>query len=157
MFGAVIGWISNQAMSPKSLYDIAQVTINPGATNNSDHWRLMLHVSTADPRRLNIVLNEAESLLAKYAKSPRKLNLEILTNQEGLALVNNNGKAYSNRLHDLQQKYENLAVMVCGETLKKIQQTQDKELKLLPNTKIVPSAINEIVNRQQNGWSYIRI
>ena len=157
MFGAIAGWTSNQAMSPKSLYDVAQVTLNPGATNNSEHWRLMLHVSTADPHRLNIVLNEAESLLVEYAKSSRKLNLEILTNQEGLALVSNNGKAYSNRLHDLQQKYENLAVMVCGETLKRIQQTQGQTLKLLPNTQIVPSAINQIVNRQKHGWSYIRI
>ena len=157
VIGAIAGWISNQAMNPNNLLDIAQITHNPSTVNNAENWKLMLHVSTKDPRRLNIVLNEAESLLAEYAQSPRKLNLEILTNQEGLALVSNNGKAYSNRLHDLQQKYENLAVMVCGETLKRIQQTQGQKLKLLPNTKIVPSAINQIVNRQKNGWSYIRI
>ncbi|MCW8900512.1 MAG: DsrE family protein [Gammaproteobacteria bacterium] len=157
VFGAIAGWLSNQAMNPNSLLDIAQVTHSPDHINNTKSWNLMLHVSTADPRRLNIVLNEAESLLAEYAKSSLKLNLEILTNQEGLTLVTNNGKAYNTRLQNLQQKYANLAVMVCGETLNKIQDAQGKKLKLLPNTKIVPSAISQIADRQKNGWSYIRI
>lgn len=155
--GSIAGWTSQQAMNSNNLSDIAQVTHNPITTNNKDRWKLMLHVSTADPHRLNILLNEAEALLEEYAKSSRKLHLEILANQEGLALVSNNGKGYNNRLKKLQQKYANLAVMVCGETLKRIQRTQGKKLKLLPNTNVVSSAINQIVNRQKNGWSYIRI
>ena len=155
--GSIAGWISHQTLNPNSLTNIAQLTHNPASKNNADKWNLMLHVSTAEPHRLNIVLNEAEALLKEYAKSSRKLNLEILTNSEGLALVTNNGKSYNKHLQQLQQTYENLTVMVCGETLKRIQRTKGKKLKLLPNTTIVPSAINQIVNRQQNGWSYIRI
>ena len=155
--GSIAGWISHQTMSSDSLIDIAQVTHTPAATNNAEQWKLMLHVSTANPNRLNIVLNEAEALLEEYAKSSRKLELEILANSEGLALVSNNGKGYNKRLQNLQQKYENLAVMVCGETLKRIQRTQGKKLKLLPNTNVVSSAISQVVKRQQSGWSYIRI
>lgn len=155
--GSIAGWISHQTISSNSLIDIAQVTHTPAATKNAEQWKLMLHVSTANPNRLNIVLNEAEALLEEYANSSRKLELEILTNSEGLALVSNNGKGYNKRLQNLQQKYENLAVMVCGETLKRIQRTQGKKLKLLPNINVVPSAVNQIVKRQQSGWSYIRI
>lgn len=155
--GSIVGWISHQAMSSDSLIDIAQVTHTPAATNNAEHWKLMLHVSTAKPHRLNIVLDEAEALLEEYASSSRKLELEILTNSDGLTLVANNGKSYNKRLQKLQQKYANLAVMVCGQTLKKIQNTKGKKLNLLPNINVVPSAINQMVKRQQNGWSYIRI
>ena len=144
-------------MNPNSITEIAQFTNNTAAIKNADKWKLMLHVSTADPHKLNIVLNEAEALLEEYAKSSRKLNLDILANSEGLALVTNQGKDYNTQLQNLQTKYDNLAVIVCGETLKKIQHIKGKKLKLLPNTNIVPSAINQIVNRQQNGWSYIRI
>lgn len=155
--GSIVGWISHQSLNSNSLTDIAQISQNPRAADQTDEWKLMLHVSTANPNRLNIVLNEAEALLEEYAKSSRKLNIEILTNREGLALVTNNNKAYNKHLQSLQQKYDNLAVLVCGETLKRIQRTKGKKLNLLPNTKIVPSAINQIVNRQQSGWSYIRI
>ena len=155
--GTVTGWVSHQAMNTQSLADIAQITQNPVATNNADNWKLMLHVSTANPNKLNIVLNEAETLLKQYSNSSRKLELEILANSEGLALVSDKGKSYNKRLQNLQQKYANLAVVVCGQTLNRIQRTQGKKIKLLPNVNVAPSAINQIVKRQQMGWSYIRI
>ena len=155
--GTLAGWMSHQTLNPNSITDIAKITQNPISTNNAEHWKLMLHVSTANPTKLNIVLNEAESLLKQYANSSQKLELEILANSEGLALVSDNGKNYNKQLQNLQKQYDNLAVVVCGETLKKIQRTRGKKLKLLSNTKVVPSAISQIVNRQQNGWSYIRI
>lgn len=155
--GSIAGWVSHQTMSPQGLLDIAQITQPQTASNDSQNWNLMLHVSTANPKRLNIVLNEAEALLEEYARSERKLELEILTNSEGLALVNDTGKDYNVHLQKLQQKYDNIAVMVCGQTLKRIQREQGKNLTLLPNAKVVPSAINQIINRQKSGWSYIRI
>lgn len=155
--GSILGWVSHQTMAANPLTRVAQITHTPIAAHNDEHWKLMLHVSTANPNKLNIVLDEAEILLKQYANSSRKLELEILTNSEGLALVTNNGKNYNKRLQNLQKQYENLAVMVCGETLKKAQQIKGKKLTLLPDTNIVPSAINQIVKRQQTGWSYIRI
>lgn len=155
--GSIAGWVSHQTMSPKSLLDIAQITQPQTTSNNSQNWRLMLHVSTANPNRLNLALNEAEALLEEYAHSNRKLELEILTNSDGLALVNNTGKDYNKHLQKLQHKYDNLAIMVCGQTLKRIQREQGKNLTLLPHAKIVPSAINQMVKRQKSGWSYIRI
>lgn len=155
--GAIVGWVSNQALNSNRLIDIAQVSNNSISSNNPDQWKLMLHVSTANPNRLNIVLNEAEALLEEYAQSSRQLELEILTNREGLALVTNNDKDYNKRLQNLQAKYENLAVMVCGQTLKRVQREKGKTPSLLPKINVVPSAINQIVKRQQSGWSYIRI
>lgn len=155
--GTIAGWVSHQTLNSGNLIDIAQVTHSSAATNNAQHWKLMLHVSTANPTRLNFVLDEAEALLKEYAQSSRKLELEILANSDGLALVTNNGKSYNKRLQSLQQKYDNLSVLVCGQALKRIQRLQGKKLNLLPNTNVVSSAINQIVKRQQGGWSYIRI
>ena len=154
--GTLTGWFSNQAMHQNSLIEIAEIK-QTNNTVNSDKWRLMLHVSTANPNRLNIVLDEAEVLLKEYASLSKTLELEILTNSEGLALVTNNGKGYNQRLQNLQQTYQNLVVLTCGQTLKRAQRQQGKEVKLLPQTSIVPSAINQIVKRQKEGWSYIRI
>lgn len=155
--GSTVGWLSHQTINSNKLINIAQISHTPAAINNAEHWKLMLHVSTAKPQRLNIVLDEAEALLEEYAKTSRNLDLEILANSDGIALVTNNGKSYNKRLQGLQQKYGNLAVMVCGQTLKRIQHEQGKKFNLLPNTSVVTSAINQIVKRQQGGWSYIRI
>lgn len=155
--GSVVGWLSNQMIHSNTLAEIASIQHSPLSVNNADNWKLMLHVSTANPNRLNIVLDEAEALLKQYANSSRKLELEILTNSDGLALVTDKGRAYNKQLQDLQKKYKNLAVVVCGQTLNKMQKIQGKKLRLLPNTQVIPSAIKQIVKRQQSGWSYIRI
>jgi len=155
--GAIVGWVSHKTMNPNSITQIAQITHDAISSHNAKNWKLMLHVSTSNPNRLNIVLNEAEKLLEEYASTSRNLQLEILTHKEGLALVTNNGKDYSKRLQKLQQKYANLAVMVCGQTLKRVQREKGKKIELLPNTNIVSSAISQVVKRQRGGWSYIRI
>lgn len=155
--GTIAGWVSHKITHPNSITEIAQVTRSAITSNNAENWKLMLHVSTDNPKRLNIVLGEAESLLEEYAKSSGKLELEILTHKDGLALVTNNGKDYNKRLQRLQQKYANLAVMVCGQTLKRVQREKGKKIELLPNTNVVSSAISQVVKRQRSGWSYILI
>ena len=155
--GSIVGWVSHQAFKSENLIDIAEVTHSKAVSTKDQSWKLMLHVSTANPNKLNLALNEAEALLEEYSHSARKLELEILTNGDGLALVNNTGKDYNKHLQRLQQKYNNLAVMVCGQTLKRIQREQGKQLTLLPGASVVPSAINQRVKRHRGGWSYIRI
>jgi len=156
VIGTVTGWFSNQAINSKNLYEIAEIR-QAATASNQEKWHLMLHVSTANPVRLNIVLDEAESLLKEYAAASKKLELEILTNSEGLALVTNSGKEYNHRLQKLQQKYQNLVVMACGQTLKRFKRLNGKPADLLPDTNVVTSAISQIVKRQKQGWSYIRI
>jgi len=154
--GTLTGWFSNEVIGTKSLYDIAEIKQNNSATN-MDKWRLMLHVSTANPTRLNIVLDEVEALLEEYAVASKTLELEILTNSEGLALVTNNHQQYNHRLQNLQHKYQNLVVLACGQTIKRLQHANGKPVDLLPQTNIVSSAISQIVKRQKEGWTYIRI
>ena len=113
--GSLAGWITHQVIDP-GISELAQITRGSINSTNADHWRLMLHVSTSNPNRLNLVLDEAEGLLKEYASSRRKLELEILTNKQGLALVTQNGQKYSQRLQKLKQQYANLSVLVCGET-----------------------------------------
>ncbi len=154
--GSFAGWISHEVMKP-GISELAQITQGSINSTNADHWRLMLHVSTDNPNRLKLVLDEAEALLREYAASSRQLELEILTHKKGLALVTNNGKDYSQRLEKLKQQYANLSVLVCGQTLKRVQREQGHKIDLIPGANVVKSAINQVVKRQRDGWSYVKI
>ncbi len=154
--GTLAGWMSHQAMHPSNLIDIAKIQ-NTANTDNNQHWKLMLNITTSNPNRLNVVLDETEALLQEYAKSSRKLELEILTHREGLALVTDNGQRYNKRLLELQKKYDNLVVNVCGQAWQRLKKQKGQSVNLLPGTRIVPSAISQIMKRQKSGWSYIRI
>lgn len=157
LVGTLTGWFANQTLNHNSLLELAQIKQSNPDARGEKTWNLMLHVSTEDPYRLNILLDEAEALLRAYSKTEQKLQLEILTNGKGLSLVSDNGKTYSQRLQDLNKKFGNLAVLACGQALKRYEQTTGHRLKLRPNTQVVPSAVGQVIKRQKEGWTYIRI
>ncbi|MGD8711683.1 MAG: hypothetical protein PVG50_02495 [Thiohalophilus sp.] len=156
-FGVVMGWlVSNVNNNPSSLLELAH-TVH--VTPNSDEqqtWKVLLHVSSNDPYRFNILLNEAENLLKTSLKKHQSVEVEILTNGEGMELVHDSNRTYARRLKTLQQKYDNLVVSACNQSLKRLRE-QGINIQLLPQTRIVPSAINEALARQKKGWTYIRI
>lgn len=155
--GSITGWVSNQSLNKNNFSNFAQISqYKPASSSISESWKVMLHVSTDDPIRLNVILDETEALLSEYTNSSNKLELEILTNNKGMTLITDNGESYSERLRTLQNKYQNLALVACGETLKRMSTTH-KNLPLLPKTKIVSSALNEIVKRKKQNWTYIKI
>lgn len=156
MVGSITGWIAHTSFSQPNLLSIAKNVSQPHI-NKDGHWKVMLQVSTNDPYRLNILLDETEALLKEYAHNAKQLEVEILTHNKGMALVSDNGKDYSQRLQKLKQTYKNLAITACGKTLKRIKAQKGKDLKLLPDTKIVKSALNQAIKRQQQGWTHIKI
>ena len=64
---------------------------------------------------------------------------------------------YTKRLQALAKQYDNLGLLVCQRALNKLQSEKGVQLDLVPEAKVVESAMNEVIKRQQEGWAYIRI
>lgn len=155
-FGAVLGWAGFSMNNPGSLIELASTVHAKPANGTAQPWRVMLHVSSNQPRRLEILLNETENLLKNSLARQQAVEVEILTNGKGLSLVRNNNSPHARRLQALQDKYRNLVVSACNETLTRLRR-EGVSVELLPQTRIVSSALNEALSRQREGWTYIRI
>ena len=156
--GVLSGWFTHQYMSTdKSLVEYAKTIRNNQALTENDTWRVMLHVSHDQEKRFNILLSEAEHLLSTYKKNKQPLHLEILANGKGLELVKNKNAPHVLKLQQLQKEYNNLAISVCGQTLKRIQKETGKTVSLIPDANVVRSAIHQVGKRQKQGWTYIHI
>lgn len=156
--GVLVGWVCNASLDrPPTLLDLARAVQTPTATRPSREWRVMLHVSTADPARLNAVLNETEHLLSYSHHSARKVRVEILTNGNGLELLNADNSPYARRVRRLEREYGNLTFLACGEALQRLKEEKGINLDLVKGTKVVPSALDEIIKRKREGWTYIHI
>jgi len=157
LIGIVGGWFGHSYyQSEKSLVELAdsvQVS-NPG---NAQPWRVLLHVTSDDPYRLNILLNEAESILSEYKNKQQKVAIQILANGKGLNLLRNDKSPYSQRIAELQAKYDNIIFMACAQAMARVQQKTGKAVQLLPNTQVAPSAVSEVLKRQHEGWTYLKI
>ncbi len=156
--GAIAGWYGHQhnyqANSLVQLADDIQLNQHKHQTNT---WRILLHITSYDPYRLNTLLNETETVLNEYHTQNKKVAIQILTNGQGLNLLRSDKSAYGKRISSLQKKYNNLVFVACAQAIERIKQEEGIKVELLPNTKIAPSALGEVINRQIEGWTYIKI
>ncbi len=157
LLGGVSGWLThawtNTGNSNETL-DMAQVTQRN--ENLSDYRKVIVHVSNANPIKLKAALDETESLLDKYKRDNRQVQVELIANKRGVDLLRSDVSTYSKRIGSMQHKYPNLSFLVCGQTISKLQ-NEGKVIQLLPHTTIATSAADQINKRLQQGWGYVRI
>ena len=117
---------------------------------------VILHLTNGDPKTLNTALNEAQSLLNVYKSSGKRLQLEIVANDTGLNLLRSDVSPYKGRVEQLIHEYDNVTFMACAKAMQRLKE-QGTRVNLLPNTKVVPSALSQIVKRLDQGWLYIKV
>ncbi len=122
----------------------------------ADPRKLMIHVGNANPVRLSTALDEAESLLAGSKRANRPIRVEIIANGGGLELLRAGSSPYAQRIAAMREKYPNLELTACGQTLRNLR-ARGVDVRLLPNTEIAPSAVDEITRRLKQGWGYIKV
>jgi len=156
-FGVLLGWVgTNMTSHNPSLLELAN-TLHVDPSSGEHHpWRVMIQVSSNDPHRFNVLLDETENLLKTSLQDHKVVEVEILTNGKGIELIRNSNQPYARRLKTLQDEYKNLVVSACNQTLTRLRK-QGIEINLLPKIRVVPSAISEALARQKSGWTYIRI
>ena len=154
--GTLLGWFAHQQSRGDGLPELAQA-IQFAPTTTGATRRIMLHVSTDDEYRLNHMLEETERLLETGRENGERLRVEILANGPGLKLVKKSAGPAGQRLQRLQQRYDNLTVAACAQTLERLRAEKGIELELNPGTTLVKSALGEVLERQRQGWTYIRI
>lgn len=157
--GTILGWGLHGYQTPQSgLLDIAQsMQTNPPMAGSDNTWRVVLHVTTADPYRLKTVLDEAEDLLQNRLLQKNPVEVEILANGRGLNLLRTDTSPFAARIQALQARYDNLAFKACQNTINRLKREKRIEVKLLPAAQVVPTAIGEVIHRQRQGWAYIQI
>jgi len=157
--GIALGWaLHGQQPPPGRLLDVAQsMQFEAGQAASQPTWRVVLHVTTADPYRLKTVLDEAEDLLRQRAASTSNVAVDILANGRGLDLLRADTSPFAQRIHELQARYENLAFKACQNAINRLRLEKNIEVTLLPEAQVVPTAIGEVIRRQREGWAYVQI
>jgi len=152
--GILSGWFMhalslNGASPPTS--NIVQM-----APANQEFKRVILHISTADTERLEQALDDAELLLSGYKNHPEMLQLEVVVNAAGLTLLREDASPYVDRIRHMAQEYDNIDFLACSRTIEKLH-LKGIDVHLIPEAKVIPAALEEIVDKLQEGWVYIRV
>jgi len=118
------------------------------AETPSSKEKLVIQVSDADAGKWNLALNNAKNVQQAYGAD--KVDVEIVTYGPGIGMLKLDS-SIANRIDE--SKKAGIAIVACQNTMKNMKLTNDD---MLPNTSYVPSGVVELMNKQREGYAYIR-
>ena len=127
-----------------------------GSAGADDVRRIVFHLDEADPHRQNLVLNNASNVNRYYQDKGQEVEIEIVTYGPGLTMLIPGKSPVAERVESISQNYDNVSFRACGNTHRKMSKKAGKEIQLMPQAEMVPSGVIHLVERQQEGWAYIR-
>lgn len=113
--------------------------------------KLVIQVSTDDPRTQKIALNNAVNLQKIYGLDG--VIIEIVAYGPGLGLMTSKSQQAS-RVTSLAQ--QNIKFSACGNTMSKVHKKTGKSPTLLEGVDQVNAGVDRIMILQEQGYAYIR-
>ncbi len=135
-----------------TLLFILAIVSGCASTQNNEGHKVVIQVSTDDPRTQAIALNNAVNL--QKALGPGNIQVEIVAYGPGLSLLTKNGRQ-SKRVQDLTM-YDEFTFSACGNTMNKVKRKKGKSPQLVEGVKVVPAGVQRIMELQEQGYAYIR-
>lgn len=119
--------------------------------------RAVFHVTSANPRLVRSTLNHIERLLRNHDAAGRPLRVEIVANAEGLNALRAETSPARDQIARLHRDYPQVAFLACGTTIARLKHEKGVKVKLLPQASVTSSALDQILLRLREGWTYIRL
>jgi intracellular sulfur oxidation DsrE/DsrF family protein len=118
------------------------------AASNTGKSSVVIQISENNPAIWNLALNNAENIQEALGKE--NVNIEIVTYGPGINMLKFDSEA-APRLK--KASADGVALIACGTTMRK-QKLTVKDLD--EHIKVVPTGVIEIMNKQREGWAYIK-
>ncbi|MBX2856899.1 MAG: DsrE family protein [Rhodobacteraceae bacterium] len=119
--------------------------------------KVAIHIDENDPKRMNLVLNNAENIEKYYAERGEEVEIAIVANGPGLHMFRADTSPVSARLATMSLEYPNMSFQGCMNThsvmTKKAGGTAPE---ILDEIEMVPSGAVQLIQLQQQGWAYLR-
>lgn len=127
-----------------------------GAVQAAGPHRVVIQVNEADPERLELALNNVANINKYYQDRGEEVFVEVVAYGPGLTMLVDGKSPVAGRVVSIAQNFENVSFRACGNTHAKMSQKAGKQVALLPQAQMVDAGVIHLMQRQQEGWSYIR-
>ncbi len=159
--GLALGWGLRANLSPApgavpvdDAYVMLPVHLAPPTAGAG---KVLLHLGSSDADRARTALARVEALLAQYADERKRVSFEVVVNSTGLDLLRAGTSPVGERIRALQQRYGNLTFVVCRQTFERWRTEHGAEPALLPGVVVGAPALEHIITRLEEGWTYLRV
>lgn len=131
---------------------LAATQVATAADMNSK--RVILHIGESDPERFAATLEYAEHAL--NARNGNDMVIEVVTNAGGIDLLRSDTSPYREKVTALLSQHPNIHFFACMNTLRNLER-QGVKTNLIGEVHTGATAVDHIVNRVLEGWTYIKM
>ena len=119
--------------------------------------KVAIHIDENDPKRMNLVLNNAENVEKYYAERGEEVEIAIVANGPGLHMFRADTSPVSDRLAAMSLEYPNMSFQGCMNTHAAMtRKAGGAEPEILEEIEMVPSGAVQLIELQMQGWAYLR-
>jgi intracellular sulfur oxidation DsrE/DsrF family protein len=113
--------------------------------------QVVFQITSGEPDVQLSMLGQLHNLLQQAAVTQTRIGVEVVVHGHAWNLLLIDGNPLSEKVQSLQERA--VKFLICRNTLngRQLQPSQ-----LLPLTEIVPAGIFHLIQRQQEGWAYIK-
>jgi uncharacterized protein len=150
MVGAGGGWLAHDE------YDDSWIPAPQMKAIQAQGNRVVLHLVSGDAREIDTALRKAEQLASTRDKTGDIMQVELIANGTGIRLLQAGNSLVAQRVAAMRQKHGNVRLVACNEAMNRLRE-RGVEVNLIPDVEVVPSAVEEIAVRLNQGWRYLQV
>jgi intracellular sulfur oxidation DsrE/DsrF family protein len=121
---------------------------------SGDPNRIVLHIDDSDPAHFGLLLDYTENFLQENRDNG--VQVEVVANSGGLDLLRATVSPYKERVEALSEKYGNLQFIACMNAIRNLKRAGG-DATLINDVHAGATAVDHIVKRLQQGWTYKKI
>ena len=118
--------------------------------------RLILQVNTNDATAMNLTLNNATNVAQYYEKIGEPVKIEVVTFGPGLNMLRDDTSPVKARIETMALSTPEVSFKACGITRENMRKAEDKDIPIVPQAEVVPSGVVRVMQREEEGWSYVK-
>ena len=118
--------------------------------------RLILQVNANDAATMNLTLNNAMNVTEYYKEAGEKVEVEVIAFGPGLHMLRDDTSPVKARIETMALSTPEVSFKACGNTQENMRKAENKEIKLIPEAEVVPSGVVRVMQREEQGWSYVK-
>jgi intracellular sulfur oxidation DsrE/DsrF family protein len=151
--GFLAGWLMHSLHADRPAANLLAGGVTLPAQGR-EHLSTVFHIDVSDRALVSQMLDRAEAVLTAYAG--QDMQVEVVANASGLDLLRADNPAFAARVRRMMDEYDNLAFVACANSIRRLRE-QGVDVRLVERTHTRATAIDHVVERLRQGWTYIKI
>lgn len=129
-----------------------------GSAADAKRHRVAIQVNQNDPQVMNLALNNAANVIEYYRARNQDVDIDIVTYGPGLHMLRSDTSPVQDRLKQLKEAAfpGKIQFSACDNTRQRMEKAEGRAIPIVPDATVVPSGVVQLMELQEQGWSYIK-